>query len=261
MIGQYYYLAGSLPPLQIGAAVDITFDELKSRLKINLEKDDLAKVRKLLQFIDICNIRVLLLDEEIDPRGNLTRKELDEALLIKAGLPDFLFDFLDRYVSKAEKVRYFSGVIAGFYHYAISTSRGFLKKYFVFEREYRLVMLALRAKETGRDLLRELQFEDLSDPFVMNILSQRDAAQYEPPQEYAELKEIFNSCGPDPWARHKAFTEYKFKKIEEMQSKDLLSIDAILGYIVRFLLCEDWLNLDKEKGNEALTRLVPQAEG
>lgn len=248
MIGEYFFLAASLPPLQIGAAVDITFDEFKSRLEINLKKKDLAKANKIRQLIDIYNIRSLLLEEEIDPRGNLTKKELDEALLVKAGLPDYVFDFLDRYTTNAEKVRNFSGLLTLFFADAIATSKGFLKKYFTFEREFRLVMAALRAKQTGRDLVREMQFEDPTDSFVMQILVQRDAAQYEPPPEYAELKELFISCGPDPWQRHKAFTEYKFKKIEEMQGMFPLSFDVILGYMVRLLLCEDWLALDKEKG-------------
>lgn len=256
MIGQYYFLAASLPPLQIGSAVDITFDEFRSRLDINLKKKDLVKANKIRQLIDINNIRAILLEEEIDPRGNLSKKELDEALLVKAGLPDFVFDFLDRYTSTEERLRHFSSLLAKFFADAIATSKGFLKRYFIFEREYRLVMMALRAKQLGRDLVREMQFEDPTDSFVMQILVQRDAAQYEPPAEYSELKDLLASCGPDPWQRHKAFTEYKFKKVEEMQGLNSLSIDAILSYMVRLLLCEDWLALDKEKGTQTLQNEV-----
>ncbi len=252
MIGKYYFLAASLPPLQIGSAVEITFDEFKCRLEINLSKSDLAKTYKIRQLIDIYNIRALLLEDEIDPRGNLNKKELGEAFLVKAGLPDFVFDFLDRYTTTAEKVRNFSGLLAQFFNYAIAASDGFLKRYFIFEREFRLVMAALRAKQTGRDLVREMQFEEPTDPFVMQIMVQRDAAQYEPPAEYAELKELLVSCGPDPWQRHKAFTEYKFKTVEAMQGMFPLSLDAILGYMVRLILCEDWLALDKEKGMNTL---------
>ncbi len=258
MTGRYYYLAASLPPLQIGAAVDITFEEFKSRLEINLKKSDLAMARKIRQLIDIYNIRAILLEEEIDPRGNLSKKELDEALLVKADLPSYVFDFLDRYPTTGEKILHFSGLLAKFFSEAIASSKGFLKRYFTFEREYRLVMTALRAKQLGRDLVREMQFEDLSDPFVMQILVQRDSAQYEPPQEFSELKELFVSCGPDPWERYKAFTEYKFRTVEEMQGLKPFSIDAILSYMVRLLLCEDWLALDKEKGNKTLQTEILQ---
>ncbi len=252
MIGDYDFLAASLPPLQIGAAVDITFEEFKSRLEINLSKNDLEKASKIRQLIDIYNVRALLLEDDVDPRGNLSKKELDEALLVKAGLPDFVFDILDRYTTTNEKIKNFPGVIAAFLNYAIATSKGFVKRYFIFERELRLVTAALRAKQLGRDLVREMQFEEPTDPFVMQIMAQRDSSQYEPPSEYSELKEIFISCGPDPWQRHKTLTEYKFKKVEEMQGMFPLSLDAILGYMVRLLLCEDWLALDKEKGNNIL---------
>jgi hypothetical protein len=252
MIGDYYFLAASLPPLQIGSAVDITFDEFINRVEINLSKRDFQKVVKIRQLIDIYNIRALLLEDEIDPRGNLSKKELDEALLIKAGLPDFVFDFLDRYQTVQEKIRNFSGVISAFLNYAIASSEGFTKRYFIFEREFRLITAALRAKQLGRDIVREMQFEEPSDPFIMQILAQRDSTQFEPPQEYSDLKELFQACGSDPWQRHKAFTEYKFRKMEEMQGMHPLSLDTILSYMVKLLLCEDWLALDKEKGNNTL---------
>ncbi|MBI4142664.1 thioredoxin domain-containing protein, partial [Candidatus Uhrbacteria bacterium] len=39
------------------------------------------------------------------------------------------------------------------------------------------VLTALRAKQSGRDLAVELQFEDPKDPFVLQILSQKDSPE------------------------------------------------------------------------------------
>ncbi len=96
-MGNYYFLAPSLPPIALRDKPDISFNELKGRLVVNLSKKDLALSQLLMRFTDICNIRNLFMEEPIDTRGTLSEKELDEALLVRAGLPDYVFDFLDQF--------------------------------------------------------------------------------------------------------------------------------------------------------------------
>jgi uncharacterized protein DUF2764 len=61
----YYFLAASLPPLELGEVPDITFRELVRRLEINLTKNDFEKTVVLRRAIDLVNIRALLLEEPI----------------------------------------------------------------------------------------------------------------------------------------------------------------------------------------------------
>ncbi len=251
-MSDYYYLAASLPPLEFPSAQDVSFAGLRGALEFNLSKKDLQKVESLRLFIDISNIRPLLLEEEIDPRGNLDEKELDEALLVHNILPQYVFDFLDQYDTLADKLRYFSGLLAQFFAEEIPKQKGFLKAYFIFEREWRLVMLALRAKKLKRDLIRELQFEDFSDPFVAAILAQKDADQYEPPAEYKDLKELLDRCGADPWEQHKALLGYRFHKIQDLVEEQPFSMDGILAYLAQLLIIEYWHELSAEKGQMIL---------
>src|SRR5262249_45911465 len=146
--------------------------------------------------------------------------------------PLYVFDVLDKWETNSAKLQNFSSVLAIFFKEETSKAAGFLKEYFAFEREYRLVLTAIRATFMRRDLGEALQFEELADPFIMQILVQKDTGRYEPPVEYAELKEIFASSGPDAGAQHKAFVEWKFSRIEEMGLKPF-SIDMILSYMVR----------------------------
>ncbi|HSW86896.1 MAG TPA: DUF2764 family protein [Rhabdochlamydiaceae bacterium] len=254
-MANYYFVAPSFPSLVLGQKPDISFEELKTRLHINLTKDDLEKTVVFCRFIDLNNIRSLLLGEPIDPRGNLTEKELDEALLVKNILPSYVFDFLDQYESVEDKVKNITGLLTRYFAEEIPKQKGFLKKYLIFERNWRLVMLGLRAKETGRDVIRELQFEDFSDPIVAGILAQKDASQYEPPLEFMELKEILASCGSDPLEKYKAFAAWRFQKIEEMVQRPLFSIDWILSYMARLIIVEDWNELDENKGKVILDDL------
>jgi hypothetical protein len=75
----YYFVVPSLPPLSLSISdrPEITFEEFKTRLEVNLSKSDLEKTQVLRRFVDICNIRALLMEEPVDPRGNLNEKDLD----------------------------------------------------------------------------------------------------------------------------------------------------------------------------------------
>jgi hypothetical protein len=248
----YYFVAASLPPLSLHERPEISFGELMARLEINLNREDLEKTKVLRRFVDIYNIRALLMEEPVDPRGNLNEKELDEALLVHAVLPGYIFDFLDQFEKVSDKIRNFSGLLARFFNEEIPKQKGFLRNYLTFEREWRLVLLALRAKQLDRDVAKELQFEDPTDPLVMHILAQKDSETYEPPQEYADLKELIASCHNDPWAEHRAFAEYRFKKIEQLAEKGLFTIDQILSYMAELMIIESMNELDAQKGNMIL---------
>jgi hypothetical protein len=247
-MANYYFLAASLPPLILGERPDISFEHLKMRLEINLRKKDLEKVVVLRRFTDLNNIRSLLLEEPVDSRGNLDEKELDEALLIHNILPIYVFDFLEKYDNVNERIKNFSALLSSFFAEEIPKQRGFLHAYLSFEREWRLVMIGLRAKELGRDVTRELQFEDFSDSLVAQILAQKDSEFYEPPMEYQDLKDLIASCGPDPWQRYKIFAQYRFKKIEALVERPLFTIDWILAYMAQLIIVEHWLELDEMKG-------------
>ncbi len=260
-MGNYYFLAPSLPDLHFGEKPEVSFEEVKGRLEINLDKEDAAKAQVFGRFIDIQNIRSLFAEQPLDPRGTLSEKELDEALLIHNVLPEYVFDFLDQYDSTAEKIRNFSGLISRFFSEEIqkwAKCEGFLPRYLVFERDWRLVLTAIRAKALKRDLLKELQFEDFSSPLVMQILAQKDADHYDPPEEFADLKEIFVACGEDPWEQYRTFARWRLARIEEMVAKPLFSIDWILSYVARLLIVEDAHELDQGKGKTIVHTLTQE---
>ncbi|MDN3506595.1 MAG: DUF2764 family protein [Simkaniaceae bacterium] len=244
----YFFVAPSLPSLVLSEVPDITFEQMMYRLQLNLSKEDLKKVSVLRLAIDLENIRALYLEQPIDPRGNLSEKELDEALLVEADLPDYVFEFLGQFEEDKEKARHFFGLLSRYYSEEIERQDGFLKELLTFEREVRLVLTALRAKRSGRDITEELQFEDFTDPMVAQILAQKDMEDYEPPMEYLPLKQSLLGCGDDPWEQYKTVIGFKFNRIEEMTGYPLFSLDWILGYVARLMLVEKWNELNEERG-------------
>lgn len=250
----YYFVAPSLPPLALGEVPEITFEELVARLKLSLSQEDWEKVVVLRLSIDLHNIRALYSKQPLDSRGNLSEKELDEALLVEDHLPSYVFEFLGQFEKNKEKVRHFFGLLSRYYAEEIPKRTGFLKQLLIFQRGMRLVLAAIRAKKAKRDILIELQFEDFTDPLAADILAQRDREEYEPPLEFQDLAQKIQSCGEDPWEQYRTVVLYEFEKIEEMTGYPLFSIDWILGYLVRLILVERWNELSEEKGKEIVDR-------
>jgi len=249
----YYFLISSFPSLQIGAEPQMRFDELKNLLELQLSENDQKKVRDFLLYIDIKNIRALWLEQPIDPRGALSEKELEEALLVQDGLPSYVFDFLGTYENTRDRLHFFTSIYA---HFFAEKREGFLQKYFRFERELRLVLLALRSKMFHKDLAKELQFEDMTDSFVAYILAQKDAQSFEPPMEYAEVKTLFHNHIDKPLELAKKMLEYRFYKIGEMEQNHTFQIDEVLGFMAKLLLVEYWFDLDDDKGAKLIDSIA-----
>lgn len=248
----YYFLAASLPPLVLGEKIDVSFLEIKERFVLNLPPFDLKVSQLFGLYIDIQNIRSLLQDLPIDNRGNLTEKELDEALLGHFALPQYVFDFLNYYESVSDRLAYFSQLLARFFSEEEGHHRGFLRKYLAFEKQWRLILLGLRAKAMGRDLVEELQFEDPTEPSVAHILAQKDMPAYEPPKEYGALKALFLEHKGDPGQQFLTFTRWRLEQIEDLALEPLFSLDWILSYTARLLVVEDFNNLQEESGRYIL---------
>lgn len=251
-MANYYFLISAFPPLVLGNRPEIAFKELNDLLVLNLTAEDQSKAGELLRPIDLYNIRAFWLGQRLDDRGQIEAKELEEDLLVHEGFPSYVIEYLERYESIEERLRNFSSLYVSMFSDLQLKLKGFLLKIFRLEREMRLVLTALRAKQVGRDLVRELQFEDFSDPLVMEILAQKDASIFTPPQEYEDLKTLFMENSSDPQNLNRVILEYRFHKIEEMEEPQDFGIDRVLAYVAKFLLVESLAMESKEKGMEQL---------
>jgi Protein of unknown function (DUF2764) len=259
-MNEYYFLASLLPSLEIGHVPTLGFSELKTLMDTNLSRTDRQKVRDFLNVIDFENMRALWANEPFEPRGNCNPAQLEQALQdhqwpFPKPFPTFLIDFLEKYRTPQEKLNHFSLLMSQFFAAEISHETGFVRDYFAFQRELRLVLLGFRAKKWGKNVAAELQYEDGSDPIVAQILAQSDAKVYEPPFEYKELKPIFETYANSPLEMHKALYEYQFNHIIELWGNEPFTVDRILNYLARLILVERWLELDVQKGIQIVDRI------
>ena len=256
-MAQYYYVGTLLPDLSFYSPPEISLEKIEILLRDNLSERDLEKTLILRQFYNILNLRALWKEEEFDPRGSLSNYEMSEALVSRIGLPDYIFDFLDRYPKGEDRLHHFPLLLAQFFQQASQISDQFLRHYLNFEREVRLVLTAFRANQLGRDLKIELQYEDPEEDLIAQLLAQHDAKTYEPPEKYKDLKNLFDKFGDNPMALQKALDQYRFDKVDEMvDMADTFSIERILAYLVQYMIVEKWFELDKDKGNQIVDRIL-----
>jgi Protein of unknown function (DUF2764) len=259
MATNYYFLASILPDLQIGIPPEIDFRQFTFLLDTNLSKNDDERIRVIRRYYDIQNIRSFWRKEPQSYRGNHDEVALEDALLTQSALPSYVFDFMQEYDSVTDRLHHFAFLIASYFKTEIENTDGFLHEYLIFQRELRLVLTALRSKKLGRDLLVELQYEDPDDDLVMQIIAQKDAKNYEPPENFSELKPLFDEHSEQPLELHKALVEFQFQKVDELLGIDFFTINRILAYLVKLIFVEKWLELDKKKGMQLVDTIVKDA--
>ncbi len=257
-MARYYFVATALPPLQMGTPPEISFDELMFLLEVNLSSKDLEKVKILRRFYDVLNIRCMLKGDPFQSHGNMTQQQLDEALHGFNGVPQYIFDFLHKYDSAQERLQNFSELFSAYFKHESANAKGFLHEFLEFNHHWRLILAALRAKDLGRDLLKELQFEDPNDPIVAQLIVQKDASSIEPPDGFEDLKTLYEEHKDNPLGLMQALLNWNFYRIEDILGVDLFSIDRILGYMAQLSALEKWFELDKQKGLEFVDTLVKE---
>jgi hypothetical protein len=253
---QYIFVATSLPALKIGEPPEISFEEFATLLKENLLPGDYKKASKLRLYYDILNMRAFWRKEPLDYHANWDFNTLEERLLNREGLPSYVLAFLDKYDNNKKRLDHFSELIFDFFKNEIRSNNGFLRKYFSFERNLRLVLVGFRTKQLNRNLAVELQYENPEEAIIGQLLLQKDAKIYEPPIGFEDLKPIFEEFYNAPMQLYQALLEYRFQKINQMVGVQTFNMDFILGYMAQLIMLEKWMELDKKKGLEIVENIV-----
>jgi len=251
---RYYFLTTLLPELDIGKVPELGSKELEFLLRLNLSPSDLKQIEVLRRLIDIDNIRLMIQGESLSNGGNFTASELEEMLLHQETLPVYILKFFTTYTSKQEQLKHFSKLHHAFFAEEIPKQHGFIKEYLTVEREWRLLLTALRAVNLNRDLKIEFHDEDPDDPFIKMLFEQSTSTTI--PEPYEELKTIFERYNNKPFQLYQMLAEWRFKKVEEIAGWHTFYIHRIFAYVIQLEICEKWLELDKALGLQIIETTV-----
>jgi hypothetical protein len=259
---KYYFLAIVLPPLSLDTPPDISFTELSQLLEDNLTQRDYEKTMIVRRFFDISNLRALWVGEPLDTRGTMAASDLEEAWMNRAGLPEYVYDFLEMYTKKEDRLRHFPLLWRQFFKSAAQIKDPFLQHYLHFEREIRLLTAVYRAKKLQWDSNVELQYEDPEEEFIAQLIAQKENPSQEFPEKYKELQLLLQTYEKDPLSLQKALDIYRLETIEQLVfTTDSFSIERILAYLVKLIIIEKWFTIDKVKGSQIIDLTLKEYHG
>lgn len=256
----FYYLASSLTPLEFGDLPECGFLDLLDKFTMSLSQSEGKSFRVLRLYYDLENIKKILLNSsaplDFDIRANLGKKELLEALEHRTFFDEYVFDFFDAYSSSKDRLEHFSKLVSDYFKYEAEKTTGFLQSYLLFERDYRLILSAFRAKKLKRNMESVFAFESDKDPIIETILNQRDSPYFEAPAGYEELQEMLVSSKDKPLYQYRHLAEYRFNTVRSMVHDKPFTLDYLMSYAVRVSILEDLANLNEIKGNENLNTIL-----
>lgn len=251
-MSDYYYVIASLPSIVFGEKPPISFHSVMWRLKANLKEIDLDRIRRFLLLFDFFNLKRFWEEKPLDNWGFLDRKGIDEALLVESELPDFLFEFLDKYKDRQARVLYFSELLSIFFNKMIAEEKGFLKSYLTLQRNVRLLSCAVL---TERKIEEELFFEDIKEPDIDDLLKKKENYS-DVDFDYASLVKSLKNTRKNPLELYKEFMFFQFNQIDELMIYHPFSMDQILGYLAKLKIVEEMSKLDPEMGKKVIDQIA-----
>lgn len=251
-MSRLFFLSSLLPQLGLIDPLELFFDDLRFLYEANLGPRDKALFKQMRVRIDLANIAKVIEGRPIDPRGNLTEHELDEALLHKVFGFEELFYFLDAFEDQKEQLAHFPQIELLFLKQESKKCEGFLSFYFRFEFEVHLALASYRGLKLDLEPLAVLSDELKEDEFVQHLAAQTDVRSWMATGLVSDLKEVLVKHEAEPAALHEAITQYKFNKIQSVMEEIVFSVDYILGYFALFMLVEDYQKLKKTQKHQWL---------
>ncbi|AGW39056.1 hypothetical protein CPE2_0651 [Chlamydia pecorum W73] len=258
---QYYFLSSFLPSQQPEASPVFSIDILDDLFDLNLSSKDLHYYTVLKRFFDFENFAFFWADKPLPfSFGTVTQENVASLVRYQQWTEDYEFeeffkDFLLAYRTPKERLKEFSSLVREFLTYYQNSSSQFLREYFTFKQQLRVVLAGFRAKVLHLDVSYLLRNEDSSDPVVLQVLMQKDAPNYELPQEFSDLKDLLADYGRLPHTLHRTLLLYEFHKLEEFYRNAYFDENLILAKAASYMFAIRNHLANAKKGREIINQI------
>lgn len=246
----YYFTTSALQDIRFDQDLPISWDQLMQILQLNLSEKHLNELFSIRLLYDIENLRHYFMEEPLNSYGNHTKNTLKNALASFQELPSYIFDFLSKYSKTEQRIDHFDMLFSQYFQNLPQTNSRFIQEYRQFEYTFRLSCAALRAKMSDFDYLKVFEYEDIADPIVFQLLSQKDANEIEPPAGFEPLASLFKSYSDNPYELQRNLLEWKLEKIQILFESNPFGIDSIFAYVIKYIIIDQWQSMSPEQGLE-----------
>lgn len=248
---KYYFLASYLPDLQL--------DDIKIRVglsdlleeRFHIAVQDWQEIELVLLGRDVFIIEKLLSGKTVSIEYSLYDLEFwrDQIKLPKEG-PEFLLDFLKSTEPETFGPREADRLYGVYYDYVLaSTKNAFLRGYFRFERDFRNILAALRARRLGFDPAEHVAGEGE----LVEILGSSSAEDFSLTGDYPWIENLLRV--EEPHQRQEIIEQILWNYLNEHVGPDPFDFSVVLAYLLKVQIMHRRLALNQEHGMEKVRRL------
>jgi hypothetical protein len=252
----YYYLAISLPELDLNARPLISFQQLMDEMRMNLAASDLKQIEQLQLYNDLVTLENSLMGEPPDSRSSLTALELKEAIKLQEHFSDDVFEFFQRFPEISDQVKNFPILYSTYFSKSL-WAHPKIAQMVMHERQFRLFVLGYRTIRYQRSVDHEFRFEDLTDQDVEMILSDNPAATLLDEVRLRRLKEQLDHAQSAIEVRRylAAFRLAYYQEILNFHPFDLI---GLIAYMMQLSVIEDLQVNNPQKGLEIFQYILKE---
>lgn len=248
---KYYFLVAYLP--------EILFDDTKIRISLSelleeryhIPETDWKEIELVLLGRDILILDMLLSGKTIAVEHSLFEIDFwrEQIKFPKEG-PEFILKYLKSIDLQSFGPRQIDELYAAYFDHVVATSGNkFLREYFIFQKNLRNILTAIRAREKFLEPADHL----VGDGELVEILGTSSAEDFGLGDRYPWLEGLIQAVGPHQ--RQEATEKILWDYLDENAGPDPFHFNSILVYMLKTEFLQKRLAMSEEKGMETVRRL------
>lgn len=261
----YYYLVAGLPELVLEQSkIPFSPAGFIGEIRKMLHPEDLQRVEWLMYPFDHHKLLNLVFKTSLKGKsfGKFSSLQLEDGLKEPGSLPAYMDRFYRAYLDEMPiwpQMSWENQLTQLYFDQALVVHKeGFLRDWLVFENHLRNILAAWNIREFR--MPAEGQFIGHED--VVEDMLKSHARDFGLLSEFPFLDKLLQVLEQqDLLEREKAIDRIKWSYIDELNTFNYFTIDVVLGYLLKLIMLERWLDLDVESGQAAINNVMANLEG
>ncbi len=238
---KYYYFITSLAELSINdKQLDFSSTDFREELQEMIDEKDFTLIRSLFYQFDIDNFINLIKGdaEQFDDKGNYTKEELTNGII----LPESLVPFMEQFVLASQqewkiqsKKNLKNLLTAYFIDWTQELPNTYLKTWFEFDHNIKNIVAGLNSRKFHREINEEV----LGNHFEAVKIRRNREKDFglEKLIDYVD-KIISQFENPDIAIREFAFEEMRWNFVEEINQGYYFTVENLMTYLIKLQIIE-----------------------
>lgn len=263
---EYHCLVAGLPDFVFDdKKVVLTPAEFKDILQEILHPEDFKLICSLFLTYDNQNVLsfLKLKKHEFQPLGNYTVADFEEEIIrqnAELSEPSILPEYISQMIAAfREGINIIEGqswenqLISLYYNHIFNVKNAFLKDWFEFELNITNIFTAINCRNHHINPEPEI----IGDSVISSLLRKNQSKDYGLGIEFPMVEKLLQIATlPNIIDKERSIDLLKWNYLDEMTVFHYFDIELIISYLIKLMIVDRWLKLDKETGQEMFKRIV-----